>query len=463
MPMQPIKLFNTLTRTKEDFTPMIPGKVGIYTCGPTVYHDVHIGNLRTFLFEDFLKRMFELNGYEVNHVMNITDVGHLVGDGDVGEDKVAKTAKENGQTAWDVAEHYTKLFLKDVNDLAIEPPTTLCKATDHIKEQIALIQELEAKGFTYKTKDGIYYDTKKFEKYGALGGQKAEDKRGGARVDLGEKHSHTDFALWKFSTKGEKRQMEWESPWGKGFPGWHIECSAMAMKYLGPTFDIHAGGMDLAPVHHENEIAQAEAATDKPFVHYWLHGEFLLLDEKKMSKSVKNIFTLNDLVVNCAEPLAYRLFAMSAHYRSKLNFTYEALRASSNALRGLRATLREWDAPADHGCEEFEKRFIERLNDDLDMPGALAVMWEMVRDEKQPSAAKAKSILMMDRVFGLSLAKFIGAKIEVPETIQVLVDEREKARTNKDWIRSDELRLEIELAGFEIEDTATGPKLRSDH
>jgi len=435
----------------------------MYTCGPTVYHDVHIGNLRTFLFEDFLKRMFELNGYTVNHVMNITDVGHLVGDGDIGDDKVAKTARENGKTAWDVAELYTKLFLNDVKRLNIEPPTTLSKATDHIKEQIALVKRLEEKGLTYITKDGVYYDAKKFANYGALGGQKADEKLGGARISLGEKHSAIDFALWKFSPKGVKRDMEWDSPWGKGFPGWHIECSAMAMKYLGETFDIHCGAMDLAPVHHENEIAQAEGATGKPFVHYWVHGEFLLIDEKKMSKSVKNDYTLEDLVVNCAEPIAFRFFNMSAHYRSKLNFTYEALRASANALRGLRAALRELETPGETGAVEYEKRFMERVNDDLDIPGALAVMWEMVRDAATPSSAKAKSIIMMDRVFGLGLKEYIAAKIEIPETIQTLVDEREKARLAKDWIRSDELRLEIEIAGFEIEDTAEGPKLRSDH
>jgi len=457
-----IKLYNTLTRQKEEFKPIQPGKVGMYTCGPTVYHDAHIGNMRTYLFADMLRRMFVLNGLEVTAVMNITDVGHLASDGDTGDDKIAKAAKEKGQSAWDVAEHYTKLFLKDMQDLNILTPTVLSKATEHIKDQIALVKALEEKGLTYRTNDGIYFDTSKFPKYGALGGQKAEDKLGGARVSLGEKKRLTDFALWKFSPKGVKRDMEWESPWGKGFPGWHIECSAMAMKYLGQSFDVHIGGADLAPVHHENEIAQSEAATGKPYVRYWMHGEFLNIDEKKMSKSVKNVYTLQETVMNSSEPLAFRLFVMSAHYRSKLNFTFEALRSSAIALRSLRATLREWELPA-MGCAEYEKRFLERVSDDLDMPGALAVMWELVKDNSQPTSARAASIVFMDKVLGLNLASFIGAKIEIPEGIMTLVEEREKARLNKDWIRSDELRMEIELAGFEIEDSPEGPKLRSDH
>lgn len=458
-----IQLYNTLTKKKEEFKPISEGQVGLYSCGPTVYHYAHIGNLRTMLMVDILKRVLELNGLSVKHVMNITDVGHLTSDGDTGDDKMEAAAKKAGKTAWDIAEFYTKAFLKDTSDLNLIPPTVMPKATDHIAEQIALIKELEGKGFTYKISDGIYFDTSKFSGYGKLSGQKLGEKKAGARVEMNrEKRNQSDFALWKFSPKGVTRQMEWPSPWGKGFPGWHIECSAMAEKYLGQPFDIHAGGIDLATVHHENEIAQSEAAKGKPFANYWVHGEFILVNEQKMAKSTGNFFTLNDLVMNCAEALAYRFYSFNAHYRSKLNFNYEGLRASANALRTLRAMVREWEAPAGK-CETYEQKFLDRVNDDLDMPGAVAVMWEMVKDDKQPSAARAASLLFMDKVLGLNLDTCIGKRIEIPEAIKVLVAEREEARKKKDWIRSDDLRLEIELAGFEIEDSPDGPKLRADH
>lgn len=453
--MQAIFLYNTLSRQKEEFKPLTPGRVGMYTCGPTVYNPQHIGNLRTAILGDLLKRMFQLNGLEVKHVMNITDV----------DDKILAEAKKTGMSPWDITEKYTKVYLSDLASLNIIPPSVWSKATEHIPDMVKLVQELEARGFTYKTSDGIYFDTSKFPSYGKLGGQKAEDKKAGARVELGEKKHHTDFALWKFTPKGEKRAMEWESPWGKGFPGWHIECSAMASKYLGEPFDLHAGGADLVTVHHENEIAQSEAAHDTQFARYWVHGGMLEIDRKKMSKSEKNFSTLQDIVQNSSEPLAYRFFTMTGHYRTQINFTYEALRASANALRALRATVREWDKPSEGTslAEDHWKRFLERVNDDLDMPGAVAAMWEMVKDAATPSAVKAKTLAKMDELLGLDIGKFIGEKIEIPETIKVLVEEREKARANKDWIRSDELRLEIELAGFEIEDSPEGPKLRSDH
>ncbi|MFH0928346.1 MAG: cysteine--tRNA ligase [bacterium] len=458
-----IQLYNTLTKKKEEFKPIQAGQVGLYSCGPTVYNFAHIGNLRAYLFADVLKRVLKLNGLEVKHVMNITDVGHLATDADTGEDKVEKAARQSGKSAWELAEMYTKAFKKDLEDLNIIAPDVWCKATDHVEEQIALVKTLEEKGFTYKTGDGIYFDTSKFSEYGKLSGQKLGEKKAGARVAVRDEKKHpADFALWKFSPKNEKRQMEWVAPWGKGFPGWHLECSAMSVKYLGQPFDIHTGGIDHIPVHHENEIAQSVAAYGKPLANYWMHSDFLIMDEKKMSKSAGTFMTLRDLVMNSAEALAYRLFFFNAHYRAKLNFTFDALRASANALRTLRATLREWDEPMGN-LPEYEKKFLERANDDLDLPGALAVMWEMVKDQNAPTAAKAASILYMDRVLGLNLQEFIGKKIEIPEGITALVEEREKARLAKDWLRADELRLEIELAGFKLEDSPTGPKLRADH
>ena len=323
-------LFNTLGRQKQEFIPIKKGKVGLYTCGPTVYDYAHIGNLRSFIFEDILKRVLQYNNFKVKHAMNITDVGHLVSDSDEGEDKMEKGSRRTGKTAWEIAKFYTLSFKKDLADLNVISPAVLCKATDHIKEQIALIKKLEKKGFTYQTVDGIYFDTSKLNDYGKLADLQHQELKAGIRVDLGGKKNSSDFALWKFSPKHEKRQMEWKSPWGVGFPGWHIECSAMSVKYLGQPFDIHCGGIDHVPVHHTNEIAQSEAATGKPMANFWLHNEFLNLKDAKMSKSGENFITLPSLIEKGYSPLAYRYFLLQAHYRKQLIFSFEALTAAQN-------------------------------------------------------------------------------------------------------------------------------------
>lgn len=449
-----LTLFNTLTKTKEAFTPLHDNTVGLYTCGPTVYNYAHIGNLRTFIFEDVLKRALLHEGFKVNHIMNITDVGHLTSDADEGEDKMQTTARKESKTAWDVAEFYTKAFQQDLKDLHVIPPTKFTKATDHIKEQIAWIEKLEAKGITYKTSDGIYYDTSRFETYGKLTGQNLKDLKEGARVEKNpEKKNPTDFALWKFSPKDQQRDMEWDSPWGKGFPGWHLECSVMAQKYLGDTLDIHCGGIDLIPTHHTNEIAQAEAVTGKPFSRFWMHGEFIVVkDAEKMSKSASNFLTLQNLKSKGLDPLSYRYFTFSAHYRQKLTFTFEALEAAQKALTNLRGHIQMWDSPK-QGCAEFEDRFFKALDDDLNVPQALAVMWEMIKSEN-PSSAKRQSINVFDEILGLDLKNI--NKILIPEKIQTLADQRETARKEKRFDEADALRSKIQKKGFDIDDTPEG-------
>lgn len=458
-----LRIWNTPEHQLTTFKPIVDHKVGLYTCGPTVYGAAHIGNLRAFLFEDVLKRALRFLGYDVKHVMNITDVGHLVGDGDVGEDKVEKTAAKTGKSAWDIARGYESLFLQDLERLQIIKPDVLPRATEHIAEQIALIRTLEEKGYVYKLTDGLYFDTSKFTSYGSLGGQKLEDKEAGKRVAVNEeKHHPADFALWKFSPapgEGPKRQMEWESPWGVGFPGWHIECSAMSVKYLGQPFDIHCGGVDHIPVHHENEIAQTEAATGKPLAHYWMHSEFLLVDGKRMGKSEGNGYTLDDLIAKGFEPLAFRYFCLGAHYRSKINFTWEGLEGAQNALHKLRSIARDLPVGAplagalgDGQAQGLPLRgFTAALENDLHMPEALAVMWEMLKSEASDQE-KGAMLLTMDQVLGLGLAGIIGKKTTAPAEIVALAEARQKARAEKDWAASDALRQQIEDKGWNVKD-----------
>ena len=469
-----LKLFNTLTRKKDEFKGIKDREAGMYTCGPTVYNYAHIGNLRAYIFVDVLKRALLYDGYEVRHIMNITDVGHLTGDRDMGEDKLEKTAAKLGKTAWEIASFYTDAFLHDIKELNIILPNRVPKATDHVKEMIALVKELEKKGFTYRTSDGVYFDTSKLSDYGKLARLDLEGLREGARVEINEeKKNPTDFALWKFSPTpsssppyqgGEKvgvaakRQMEWKSPWGIGFPGWHIECSAMASKYLGQPFDIHTGGIDLVPVHHTNEIAQSEAAFGKPLANYWLHSEHLILNEGRMGKSEGNLVTLEDVKKRGYSVLAFRYFVLQGHYRSKLNFTWEALDGAQNALDNLSVSV----APAAKpkiGCAEFEKSFFSAINDDLDTPKALAVMWKMIRSDYPPEA-KLQSLIEFDKILGLSIREtWEELRRPLPDDVQNLVNEREQARKEENWTRADELREEIEKAGFEIKDTESGPKI----
>lgn len=455
-----IKLYNTLTRREEEFKPIKKGSVGLYSCGPTVYNFAHIGNLRSFLFSDVLRRVLELNGLKVKEIMNITDVGHLTDDADAGEDKMLVAMKREGKSAWDIAKFYTDAFMKDIALLNIEPATEYPRATDHIDEQIAMIKKLEENGFTYQIMDGVYFDTSKLSDYGRLSGQKSEEKQAGARVEMGEKKHPTDFALWKFSTDEAHRQMEWDSPWGKGFPGWHIECSAMSAKYLGIPFDIHTGGVDHIAVHHENELAQTEGATGKLEANVWMHNEFLTVDNGKMSKSLGNVYTLRDIIDRGFDPLVFRYLCLGAHYRSKLNFTWESMTAAQNALRKLYAIARELDKPKG-ACKEAEASFLEALDHDLNTSQALAVLWKMLDDPSLLSANKAATLLKMDEVLGLNLAEYVAKPIEIPAEVTKLADEREEARKAKDWKRSDELRDEIAKQGFVVEDKPEGPVIRA--
>lgn len=457
-----MKIYNTLSRKIEDFEPINSPHVGLYACGPTVYDYTHIGHLRKYVGDDILRRILEVKGFEVKHVMNITDVGHLVSDEDSGEDKMEKGARESGRTVWEVAKFYEDYFWKSLSLVNIERPSIVCKATDHIKEQIKLIQKLEKNGFTYNTKSAVYFDISKFPSYTRLSGQKLEEKKIGSRedvvVDL-EKKSPQDFALW-FFTVGHfaNHSMKWSSPWGEGFPGWHIECSAMSMEYLGDSLDIHTGGIDHIAVHHTNEIAQSEAATGKPFVKYWVHHNFLIVDGEKMSKSRKNYFRIDEILEQGVDPLALRYLFLTAHYRDKLNFTIESLKASQHALNNLRSEIRAWDQPkGDVG--QFWQRFVEAANNDLNIPQAVAQLWEMVKSDT-PTSGKSRDLLEMDKILGLGLDQYIGKPLEVPEDVMHLVRKREQARNTGDFKESDKLRKEIKKLGFEIEDTASGPRVK---
>lgn len=454
---RPIKLFDTYQRDIRNFHAIAKGTVGLYACGPTVYDYAHIGNLRTYLFVDILRRTLELNNYDVNHVMNITDVGHLVSDADDGEDKMEKGSRKHNKSAWDIALYFEEKFLDNLNSLNILTPKIVCRATDHIQEQIEFVSDLEAKGVTYQTNDGIYFDTSKLQDYGHLARLDIEGLKKGARIEFIDKKHVTDFALWKFSGE-KKRQMEWDSPWGKGFPGWHIECSAMAEKYLGKLFDIHVGGEDHISVHHCNEIAQSEARNQTKLANYWMHGYFLQIDNEKVAKSGKSLL-LSDLIDKNFDPLSFRYLALTAHYRSRLNFTWESLQAASNSLNKIRQILSSWP---DGGVliNEYVQRYLEYLNNDLDTPRATALMWELVKSQNLDADKKA-TLLYFDRVFGLTLGK------EVDEIVPIQIEEiaklREVARKNKEWHESDRLREEIQRQGYVIEDLKQGYKIYKEY
>jgi cysteinyl-tRNA synthetase len=452
-----LRLYDTYTRSLREFQPLHPSQVGLDTCGPTVYDYAHIGNLRTYIFEDILRRVLEFNGYRVRHVMNITDVGHLVSDADTGEDKMEKGSRRTGKSAWEIAESYTQAFQDDMRHLNIQEPTIWCRATDHIKEQIEFIQCIEAGGYTYRTSDGIYFDTSKLPDYGHLARLDIEGLQAGARIEMAEKRNPTDFALWKFSPPGQQRQMEWDSPWGKGFPGWHIECSAMSAKYLGEFFDIHCGGEDHIPVHHPNEIAQTQAAYGTRLANFWMHGYFLQLDSAKMAKSAGGFLRVQTLMDKGYDPLAYRFFCLSANYRTKLNFTWESLDGAATALDRLRRAAFEWGAPGalDEGSMD---KFTEQINDDLNMPRAVAVAWDVVKGGLPPATKKA-TLLQFDKILGLRLADWKPTKESVPEEIVTLVQQRQQARQEKRWKDADALRDQIAAAGYEVKDTPQGPQV----
>ena len=463
--MPKLFLYNTLTRRKEVFKPLKGKTVGLYTCGPTVYDFAHIGNLRTYLFEDVLKRTLLYNGYRVKHIENITDVGHLVSDADEGEDKMMKALAREGltptkQSLLKLADRYTDAFKADLKQLNILPPDKWAKATGHVKEMVAFIKRIEKNGYAYETDDGLYFDTAKLKDYGRLGQLDVAGLKAGARVAMGSKKNPTDFALWIKAVKANQHHlMQWPSPWGKGFPGWHIECSAMSLKYLGERFDIHCGGVDHIAVHHSNEIAQNEAATGKQRVNVWCHGEFLTIDQGRMGKSEGNFITLQTVVDRGFEPAAFRYLRLKTHYRQQLTFSWEALGAAKNALQNLREKVgSSGTAKTDGGA--YEARFLEAINDDLNAPRALAVVWDLVKDPAVAPAAKKQALLKFDRVLGLGLAQPKVKKQSIPAEVTRLAEQRRQLRAAKEWAKADDLRQEIERRGFTVEDTAAGFNIR---
>jgi len=457
----PLAFYDNFTRTLRPFEPLQPaGPVGLYTCGPTVYDYQHIGNFHTFLFEDVLKRVLRWNGYAVRHVMNITDVGHLTSDADEGEDKMVKGAKRTGKTAWEIAQLYTEDFVENLARLHIEDATILCRATDHIREQVEFIADLERKGYTYATSDGVYFDTSRQDDYGYLARLDIHGLEAGKRIEVGEKRLPTDFALWKFSPKGEQRQMEWDSPWGRGFPGWHIECSAMAQKYLGDFFDIHCGGEDHIPVHHTNEIAQTEARVGTRLANFWMHGYFLLLNDAKMAKSDGEFLRVQSLIDRGYDPLVYRYLCLTAHYRTQMSFSWDAMDAAATALGRMRNGIFALAAdPHAHADVAYLERFTNELNDDLNVPRALAVAWEVLRGDLPP-AVKRATLIKFDDVLGLRLAEWVPRQETIPAAVQALADARQNARRAKQWAEADRLRAELAAAGWEMEDQADSYRLR---
>jgi cysteinyl-tRNA synthetase len=465
-----LKFFNTLTRSKDEFISIVPQHVKMYCCGPTVYNYQHIGNFRTFLFEDILYRVLMYNGYKVNYVMNITDVGHLVSDSDEGEDKMEKSAKLQGKDVYEIADYYTDIFKRDADLLNIIPPGTFSKATDYIQQQIDLIVCLEVKGYTYLTSDGVYFDTSKFPDYGKLAKLDIKGLQEGARIGFSaEKKNITDFALWKFSPKDENRQMEWESPWGTGFPGWHIECSAMSKALLGTHLDIHCGGIDHVPIHHTNEIAQSEACNGEKFVNYWLHGEFLDMGNEKMSKSSGKFVTLQTLMDKGYSPMDYRYFLLSAHYRKKQKFSFEALDGAKSGYKNLTGKILNLKKEAsgetlrnDGFKNDYKKKFLDKINDDLNMPEAMAVMWDMLKDDKLSASDKLETALDFDSVLGLKLGKEEQKKSgdDIPDEIFSLVEKRNEAKKSKDFKSADEIRNLIKEKGYEIKDTKDGVEIK---
>ena len=455
-----IYFYNTLTKKKELFVPIEKGKVRMYSCGPTVYKNATIGNMRTNLFQDTLRRVLRYNGYELKHAMNITDVGHLVSDGDEGEDKMLKSAREEHKTPLQIAEYYTKLFFNDLERLNIETPEIVCKATDHIKEMLELVQKIMERGYAYETSTAIYFDVSKLDEYGILSGVNLREQKAGARVEVDpEKRNPYDFALWIKAP--ENHLMKWDSPWGPSYPGWHIECSAMSTKYLGEVFDIHTGGIDLIPTHHENEIAQSKGACGKIPAHYWMHGEYLLINGGKMSKSLGNVYLLDDIINRGYDPLVYRLFNFSCHYRGKLNFTWEGIESASVALDRLRDGYQKHFAGnaevSDEIINDMENRFHQAINDDLNMPLAMSVVWEAVKyADKSPKIAKL--LEKFDTVLGIKITEKKEQEA-IPEEILELVEQRKKARKEKNWAESDRLRDLIVEKGYSVKDTKDGVEI----
>ncbi|MCI8396525.1 MAG: cysteine--tRNA ligase [Clostridia bacterium] len=451
-----LKLYNTLTRKKEPFTEIEKGKVKIYSCGPTVYSYAHIGNFRAYIFMDTLRRVLKYNGYELKHAMNITDVGHLESDADEGEDKIAKAAKKENKDPYEIAAYYTDKFLKDLEKLNIDKPEIICKATDHIKEMQEYVKKIIENDYGYETSRGIYFDISKLDKYPILSDRKIDEQIAGARVEVDkEKRNPEDFAIWIKAP--ENHIMKWQSPWGLSYPGWHIECSAMSTKYLGEEFDIHTGGIDHIPTHHENEIAQSKGNTGKIPAKYWMHCNFLSIDGGKMSKSLGNTYTLDILQEKGIEPLAYKLFCYTSHYRNKLNFTFEGAKSAETSLirlrEGYQKHLEGTEKIETSEIKELEEKFETAINDDLNMPVAISVVWDIIKNPKK-SKQLAELLKKFDQILGIEIDK--KEEIEIPEEIKELIEQRNKARQEKDWEKSDQIRDKIKEKGYIIKDTKDG-------
>ncbi len=459
-----IQIYNTLTHSKEEFIPIDKEKIKIYSCGPTVYSYAHIGNFRTYVFVDSLRRMFKYNGYNLEHVMNITDVGHLTSDADTGEDKMEKAARKEGKNPFEIADFYTKAFMEDMQKLNIDMPNIISKATDNIEEMLEMVKEIIDKGYAYETSKGIYFDVSKLDKYPVLSNNKVEGQEAGARIEVDpEKKNPYDFAIWIKAP--ENHIMKWDSPWGKSYPGWHLECSAIGRKFLGKHFDIHTGGVDHIPIHHENEIAQSKGANGIIPANYWMHCEFLLVDGGKMSKSLGNIYTLKELKEKGIEPLAYKLFCFSSHYRNKLNFTFDGVKAAQVSLNRLREAYlkhKEGNNEIEESIiKSYENKFHEAINDDLNIPFALSIVWEVAKENNK---SKDYAILLekFDNVLGLDLInseKYNKVDIEIPENVERLIEERKIARQEKNWVKSDEIRDKIKELGYAVKDTANGMEI----
>ncbi len=456
-----MKLYNTKSRSIETFTPLKDGVVTMYACGPTVYDYTHIGHMRKYIGDDIVRRALTLQGYDVKHVMNITDVGHLTNDSDTGDDKFEKKAQSEGKTVWDVAKFYTDYFHNTMAAVNVLPPVIEAKATDHIPQMIALVEKLLAEGIAYETSHAIYFDVTKDEHYGELSGQKLSDKETAVRDEVvidPDKKNPADFSLWfKRVGKFADHAMYWPSPWGEGFPGWHIECSAMAMHYLGETIDIHTGGIDHIPVHHENEIAQSECATHKQFVRYWIHHDFLNVEGEKMSKSKQNFYTLDDITARKFNPLATRLMFMQTSYRKSLNFTWDSLEVAAQQLKKLEKFAAHHTKIGTIN-EAYRKAFIEGLSEDINTAKALATVWELLADNAVSEEDKWATLLCFDAVLGLNLDSV--EKFSISPEAQLLVEARDNARSLKDFAKSDELRKQLEGLGYEVLDTAAGTTLQ---
>ena len=456
-----MKIYNTLTRSKEELKTIEDNKVCMYSCGPTVYNYAHIGNLRAYLFMDNLRRVLKYNGYKLKHVMNITDVGHLVSDADEGEDKMIKAAKREHKDPFEIADFYMQAFLNDIDELNIDRPEIIARATDHIGIMESYVKKIIENGYAYETDDTIYFDTSKLDKYGVLSNRQVDEQKAGARVEFdSEKRNISDFALWIRAPKNHI--MKWDSFFGKCYPGWHLECSAMGCKYLGENFDIHTGGIDHIPIHHENEIAQSKGYSGKLPANYWMHVNFMLVDGEKMSKSLGNVYTLNDVKEKGYEPLVLKMFILTSNYRNQINFTWNAMDSAKVSLERLREGFlkhKNGTSSADKNeIDDYEKRFLEAINDDLNMPVAMSIVWDVIKNPNK-SKAFADLILKFDEVLGLNLKSYEKEEIKIPEEIIDLIHKRDEARKNKNWAESDKIRDLIISKGYKVEDTAQGTKV----